>query len=110
MKARSLPVVWTSVAERDLAEIVAYLHRENPSAARRVLDRIEQQASALDALPHRGRIVPELAALEIRTYRELVIPPHRVVYSVQDDRVVVFAVLDSRRDLEDLLLRRLLGG
>lgn len=109
MKARKLSVVWTSVAERDLAGIVSYLRRESPSAARKVLERIEAQTSSLDLFPHRGRIVPELAALEIRTYRELIIRPHRLIYSVQPDRVLVFAVLDSRRDLEDLLLRRLLG-
>jgi plasmid stabilization system protein ParE len=109
VKARKLPVVWTSVAERDLAGIVSHLYRDSPSAARRVLKRLEQQASSLETLPDRGRIVPELEALDIRTYRELIIRPHRLIYSVQRDRVVVFAVLESRRDLEDLLLRRLLG-
>jgi len=108
VRDRKLPVVWTSVAERDLAEIVTHLHRDSPSAARRVLARLERQASSLETLPNRGRIVPELAALDVRIYRELIIRPHRLIYSVRDHRVVVFAVLDSRRDLEDLLLRRLL--
>jgi len=109
VKHRKPPVVWTSVAERDLAEIVTHRHRDSPSASRRVLAQLEQQASSLETLPNRGRIVPELAALDIRSYRELIVRPHRLVYSVRGDRVVVFAVLDTRRDLEDLLLRRLLA-
>lgn len=52
--------------------------------------------------------MPELVSLEIRTYHELIVRPHRLIYSVEDDRVLVLAVLDSPRDLEHLLLRRLL--
>lgn len=108
MKGRGLPVVWTSVAERDLAEIVSYLHRESPSAAPKVLDRIEEHASSLDLLPHRG---PDRARAGSVGGPDLprADHPHRLIYSVQPDRVLVLAVLDSRRDLEDLLLRRLLG-
>jgi plasmid stabilization system protein ParE len=108
VKARKLPVVWSSVAERDLAEIAMHVHRDSPSAAQRFLRRVEERGASLGTLAHRGRIVPELLSLEIRTYRELIVPPHRLIYRVEGDRVLVLAVLDSRRDLEDLLLRRLL--
>jgi plasmid stabilization system protein ParE len=38
----------------------------------------------------------------------LVETPHRIVYRVAGSRVLVLAVLDARRSLEDVLLDRLL--
>jgi plasmid stabilization system protein ParE len=52
--------------------------------------------------------VPELGRLHIQQYRELVSPPHRIIYRVHGSRVLVLAVLDARRSLEDLLLDRLI--
>jgi plasmid stabilization system protein ParE len=53
-------------------------------------------------------VVPELARFQMRTWRELVIRPYRLVYRIEGDTVTVLAVFDARRDLEDLLLERLL--
>jgi hypothetical protein len=38
-----------------------------------------------------------------------VIAPYRLVYRADADRVLVLGVFDSRRNLEDVLLSRLLG-
>lgn len=101
-------VFWAKVARRDLSFIVSYLADESPQAALAVLDRLERKSKTLGTLAERGRIVPELARLHVVAYRELVVPPHRVIYRVQGRRVLVVAVLDSRRNLEDVLLDRLI--
>jgi toxin ParE1/3/4 len=44
----------------------------------------------------------------MRSWRELVVKPYRILYRVSSDTVTVLAVFDGRRDLEDLLLERLL--
>lgn len=108
MTDRRRTVLWAPVAQRDLADILLYLEQESPSAARRLLGRIEEAAASLQELATRGRRVPELAALELLEYRELVLPPYRLIYRAGREHVSVLAVLDSRRNLEDLLLRRLL--
>lgn len=104
-----MSVVWTAVAVADLEAIFAYIAAGSEAAAQEVLGRIDEQAGRLRALPLRGRVVPELAAHGIRTYRELVLPPWRIVYRVDGSSVRIMAVLDARRNLEDLLLARLLG-
>ena len=53
-------------------------------------------------------MVPELAHFGMRTWRELVVRPYRLVYRIEGDTVTVLAVIDGRRDLEDVLLERLL--
>ena len=51
--------------------------------------------------------VLELGRLHIQEDRELLLPPYRIVYRIHGRRVLVLAVLDARRSLEDVLLDRL---
>jgi len=101
-------VEWTEVAIADLGELIDFIEQEAPGAGESVLNRLEQAAQRLETLAHRGRVVPELARFEVRLYRELVVRPWRIVYRVSPGCIHVMAVLDSRRDLEALILERLL--
>jgi toxin ParE1/3/4 len=105
---RRRKVLWTRSARRDLEALVAYLADRSPQAALSTLDRLEARAKSRVTLADRGRVVPELARLHVQQYRELVVPPHRIVYRVREARVLVLAVIDARRSLEDTLLDRLL--
>ena len=102
-------VAWTRVARRDLLSIAEYLVARNPEAAVRALGALQRRAATLSVMPERGRVVPELGRLHIREYRELQSPPYRLIYRVAGRRVVVLALLDGRRNLEDILLERLLS-
>ena len=101
-------VEWAEVAVCDLEEIVTFLALDSEQDARRVLRRLEKRAATLESIPVRSRVVPELARFQMRGWRELVIKPYRLVYRIEGDTVIVLAVFDARRDLEDLLLERLL--
>jgi plasmid stabilization system protein ParE len=101
-------VRWAEIAVRDLEEIVSYVALDSEIDATRVLKRIDTRAAALESSPARGRVVPELAHFGMRTWRELVVRPYRLVYRIEGDTVTVLAVFDGRRDLEDVLLERLL--
>ena len=107
MGRRRYRVIWARAASEDLADLVAYIAADSPSNARRLLQRLEEKASALDVAPERGRIVPELGKFGIRAFREIIVRPYRLVYRLAEGRVSVVAVFDGRRDLEDVLLERL---
>lgn len=109
MSKKGFKVVWTHSAAKDLQEIASYA-KDLPSDARKVLDRLKEKGSTLTRFHNRGRVVPELAFFGIHTYRELIVRPYRMVYRISGDTVIVLAVLDSRRDLEDVLLERLVRG
>jgi plasmid stabilization system protein ParE len=107
MRGRRPEVRWARVAEADLWEIVSHIAVDRPITAGEVLDAIRARAESLRAHPDRGRTVPEFQRLGIKDYRESVLPPWRIVYKADRGRIEVVAVLDSRRNVEDLLLRRL---
>jgi toxin ParE1/3/4 len=87
---------------------VSYLALDSEGNASRVLKRIETRAAALESSPSGGRVVTELARFGMRTWRELVVRPYRLLYRIEGGIVTVLAIFDGRRDLEDVLLERLL--
>ncbi len=108
MARRSFRVQWAEAAARDLEELISYVAADSPLNAERILDKLEKRAQTLESTPVRGRVVPELAHFGIRNWRELIVKPYRIIYRIDEDTVNVLAVLDGRRDLQDLLLERLI--
>ncbi len=102
-------VIWSNIAEHDLELIIEYIAIDSPSNALKVLTKIKKRSEALYSFPERGRIVPELLEFNILQYREIIIDPWRVVYKVIERHVFVMSVLDSRRNIEDILLDRLIN-
>jgi toxin ParE1/3/4 len=101
-------VEWAAVAESDLKHIIDYIAADSPGNALHLFKKIRQKASNLYALPERGRIVPELQGQGIHIYRELIVAPWRIIYRISDGTVFVLSVIDSRQNIEDVLLNRLL--
>ena len=102
-------VRWSETAERDLIAVVEYIADDSPSRAYQALKEIKRKASSLRTFPGRGRIVPELREQGITQYHELIVSPWRIMYRTAEKTVYVLSVLDSRRSIEDILLRRLTG-
>lgn len=100
-------VRWSQDAERDLDAIVGYIASDSAVNALRILDRLHSRARSLESLSTRGRHVPELAAANAPSLRELIEGPWRILYTIDGATVLVVAVVDSRRNLEDWLAQRL---
>lgn len=90
-----------------MTEIIDYIAQDSISDALAILHKLEAKAALLIKLPNRGRIVPELLHTGISQYRELISAPWRIVYRVESKQVLIMAVLDSRRDLQAVLLNRM---
>ncbi|HUH85390.1 MAG TPA: type II toxin-antitoxin system RelE/ParE family toxin [Stellaceae bacterium] len=96
-------------AERDTIDIYDHISRRDSTAnARRVLDAIDTACRGLSMSPERGNVPKELRAIGISEFRELHSGPYRAIYRTFGRRVVVYCVVDGRRDMESLLRRRLL--
>lgn len=101
---------WTRSAREDLLQIVTWVAKDSPRDAREVLRRLEERATRLEIFPARGRTVPELSRIGVTSFRELVVDPWRLVYRIDEPNATVWvvAVLDGRRDLDDVLFQRLI--
>ena len=101
-------VKWTSNAKEDLLNIVAYIKQESSDIAREVYERIKEKAQSSNFLPLRGRVVPELQKEGITIYRELMETPWRIMYKIENNTIYIMAIFDSRQNVEELLLQKLL--
>ena len=96
-------------AEKDLWEIYLYVaQNDSVEKADRLLDNLERAILKLETMPERGHFPPELERIGVREYREIFFKPYRIIYQVIRSEVFVHCVLDGRRDLQDLLQRRVL--
>jgi toxin ParE1/3/4 len=93
----------------DIQEIVDYISENNASIALAILDRLENKINSLKVYPDRGRVVPELLSQNITEYHELVEAPWRIIYKIVDSNVFILTVIDGRRNVQDVLLRKLMN-
>jgi len=98
----------TQNAENDLDEIITYIAQENPQTAIKILEKIQAKIKTLDHFPNRGGYVPELLAKNIKDYRQIIESPWKIVYKIDDNIVNILTVIDSRRNLQDILIKKLL--
>lgn len=101
-------VLWTDTAVADLNSIIDYIAEDSPTAAIQVMEKLQESGSKIKTSPERGRYVPELRNFNIYIYRELIIKPWRLIYRYDSENVYILALLDSRRDLDNLLIERLI--
>lgn len=98
-------------AEDDLLDIYEYAARTRSTKdARSLLNAIKKTCRALSKLPLRGHYPLELERVGITLYREIHHPPFRIIYEVLAGEVLIHAIFDGRRNMRDILERRLLRG
>ena len=98
----------TQNAENDLNEIISYISRNNPQTALKILKKLQDRIKTLDHFPYRGGYVPELLQKNIKDYRQLIESPWRIIYKVEDKIVNILTVIDSRRNIQDILIEKLI--
>jgi len=101
-------IIWSKSAKEDLKNIIFFIKKDSTFLAQEVYNQIKAECQNLYFMPERKRVVPELQALGIVNYRELIYKKWRVIFKISDKSVNVVMVLDARRDIEDLLFQRLL--
>jgi addiction module RelE/StbE family toxin len=103
-----LKIIWTETAFNDLTGIIRFIERDGKEIAKNIYLRIKKKVSSLDKMPLQGRIVPELEEHGLKIYREIIENPWRIIYKTEGQTVYILAVIDGRRDIDEILSERLL--
>ena len=96
-------IVWTEPALSQLNDLAEYIALDDPVAARRLVESVFSKAERLADCPLSGRIPPELPGT---IYRELVLPPCRIFYRVEEQRVLILFVMRVEQQLRTFMLER----
>ena len=93
----------TEVAEQDLAGIVDYIARDNPAAALKLAESVEQGILMLEGFPLTG-IIPKNRRLTRQGYRILVVDSYLVFYVLLNNEMVeIRRIIRRKRDYMFLL-------
>lgn len=95
-------VIWTEPALAQLDEIAEYIALENLPAASRLVAKVLATVDRLEQFPKSGRESPELTK---SVYREVVVPPCRVFYRAENEKVFILYVMREERKLRAYMLR-----
>lgn len=96
-------------AEKDILGIYRYAERnDSVEQANQLLEKIEETIQKLETFPLRGHVPPELERIGVFDFREVHYKPFRIIYDIRKSEVFVHCVLDGRRDLQELLQKRVL--
>lgn len=102
-------VLMSEDAEHDIEDIYRFIARhDSVGRARHVLDELQSACDRLSEMPERGNVPKELEGLGMTDYRETHFKPYRLIYRVFGTKVIVYCVVDGRRDMQSFLERRLL--
>lgn len=89
-------VSWTEPALSDLDAIADYIALENPTAARNLVARVFKHVEQLADHPESGPIPSELKGMG---YRQIVEPPCRIFYRLDNQHVYILHVMRSEQRL-----------
>ena len=87
-----MKVRFTPSARTQFLAAIAYIYRENPTAAVALRHKAEKVLSRLQKFPQSGRRLPEFPDLP---FREVVIVPYRFFYRIKEKTVWIVAVWHS---------------
>jgi toxin ParE1/3/4 len=94
-------------AEQDIESIYDYLHAHgSPDIAGDLLAKLLDRIDSLEFFPMRGAIVPEVE-VDTDELRQFVVGVYRGIHVVEDDVVLIVAVIDGRRNVGAFLQERL---
>lgn len=100
-------VYWSPDARGDLEGIIEFIARRGDvENALAVFERIAACVDSLATMPERGRAVPEVHLAIEPPLLELIEAPWRVMYACDRRRVIITAIIDSRRDVSAVLESR----
>lgn len=102
-------VVILDSAEQDLKELRSYVVKNfSQDTWLKTYGKLKESIRHLATFPLLGAVPPELETLNQSQYRQIVSGMNRLIYEPRADAVYIYLIVDSRRDLQSLLMQRLM--
>jgi toxin ParE1/3/4 len=105
----SLEIVILESAEHDVTDLRAYIVKNfSCKIWQTTYAKLKESIRNLQNYPLAGLIPEALEKLNLSQYRQVVSGLNRLIYEVRQDTIYIHIIVDSRRDMNALLTRRLL--
>ena len=103
-----MKVVILEAAQGDVHALRRYIVKNFSVATwQSTFGKLKDAIRNLAEFPFLGAIPPELEAVHLTQYRQLLSDMNRIIYEVRGYTVYVHIIADTRRDMQSLLMERL---
>jgi len=92
-------VTWSPEAVEDLESIAEYIERDSSFYAQAVVSKVLEMTRNIREVPLIGRMLPEIGDENIR---ERFIYSYRVVYKIENQQILIVAIIHGKRLLENI--------
>lgn len=92
-------IIWTEPALDALDAIAAYIAVDKPKVAQAVVGKVLSATERLGPYPESGRRPPELPQ---GRYREIIVPPCRIFYRVEKDKLYLVHIQRDAQLLREI--------
>lgn len=104
-----MKVVVLNPAKQDTKEIRNYIIKNfGDSVWQETYSKIKQTLLNIKDFPDSGTIPEELNGFLDNSYRQALSGMNRIIYQKADDTIYIHLIIDTRRDLTEILAKRLL--
>jgi len=105
-----MKVVFLQSVEADLKELRSYIVKNfGKHVWLTRYGKMKESVAMIQDHPKIGSMPPELESLNNAQFRQVIASMNRMIYEVRGDTAYIHIVCDTRRDLQGLLMRRLVG-
>ena len=91
-----MKIIWSPFSIERLTEFAKYIENDSPKNATAFIENIFNEIERLKSFPDLGRYVPEL---ENRNIREIIYDSFRIIYRIDDNRIIILTVRHTRQHL-----------
>jgi addiction module RelE/StbE family toxin len=91
-----MKIIWSPQAAYDLVENNRYIARENPDAARAIVNNIYESRKRIKEFPTQGRVVPEIGQQDIR---EIFCVSYRIIYQIEAKKILILTIRHMKQEI-----------
>ena len=104
-------ITWSKDAGDELAEIISYIkYNSGKMIAEKIYSKIISEVEKISGNPEGRRIAPLLREFGINYIHQININPWIVFYKVEDKKMKIISIIDGRRNLEEILYKKVMDG
>jgi toxin ParE1/3/4 len=106
-----MDIIWSKDAGDELFEIISYIkYNTGKITAKKIYEKINNEIKKASKNPAGRRIAPMLRNFGINNIHQVNISTWAIFYKVNNDRMEIVSIIDQRRNLEEILYRKVMDG
>jgi toxin ParE1/3/4 len=106
-----MEIIWSKDAGDELFEIISYIKNNTGKiTAGKIFKKINDEVKKASKNASGRRIAPMLMNLGIKNIHQLNISPWAIFYKVDNNEMQIISIIDQRRNLEEILYKKILDG